>query len=423
MIAKTIATLLLTFGTVVASTHPPLVRSIDPLPIIELRQASLVSLPGGRDASGRIHGIDSNSPAEWDSAGNLYVFTSSQWPYRSSGSSLFNLTFPASPVTIWPRADVRGGQWIEATYRADDGALYGWYHNEPPGLCGGSRLTAPRIGALVSRDDGLTWQDLGIVLEAPPGSLYCDTRNFFFAGGNGDFSVILNQRGDLSGRYFYFFISTYHRQFGEQGVAAARMSFDDRDNPAGKVWKWRDGAWDDPGLGGRVTTTFPALIDWHRVNANAFWGPSIHFNTHLGTYVMLLNRAVDKDWTQEGIYISFNSNLEDPLGWSAPQRLPIYQQLGWYPQVIGLDGGETDKLAGQVARLFISGRSLWEIVFYRTDNEEENLQIPPRPSPRGRGVPIARGTLREESKEPLPIDSLRRRHPEGADQRPRRNGQ
>ena len=267
-------------------------------------------------------------------------------------------------------------------------------------MCGGSRLTAPRIGALVSHDEGLSWEDLGIVLEAPPDSLDCSTRNFFFAGGNGDFSVILDQ----GGRYFYFFISTYHRQFDEQGVAVARMSFEDRNTPVGKVWKWRgggqggqggQGGWTEPGLGGQVTPTFPALIDWRRDNANAFWGASVHFNTHLETYVMLLNHAVDRNWAQEGIYISFNSKLEDPFGWSQPQRLPIYQQLGWYPQVIGLEGGETDKSAGQVARLFVTGRSFWEIVFNRTDGEEEDWQVPPRPSHGAWPGPIIRGFLNE----------------------------
>src|SRR5262245_22186533 len=391
MIAKTTAALLLTFGGMFAPTRCSSARSTDPAPVIELREASLVSLPPGRDGSGRILGIDSNSPAEWDSAGNLFVFTSSQWPYRSSGPNLFNLSFPAQAVTIQPRADVRGGQWIEATFRAGDGALYGWYHNEPPGLCGGSRLTAPRIGALVSYDEGLSWQDLGIVLDAPPGSLDCSTKNFYFAGGNGDFSVILDQ----GGQYFYFFISTYHRQFDEQGVAVARMSSEDRDDPVVKVGNWRDGGWTEPGLGGRVTPTFPARIDWRRKNADAFWGGSVHFNTYLETYVMLLNRAVDKNWAQEGVYISFNSNLEDPHAWSPPQRLPIDHQLGWYPQVIGLDGGETDKLAGQVARLFITGRSFWEIVFTRADNEEDNLPIPPRQSHGDGRLPIIRRDLKE----------------------------
>jgi hypothetical protein len=382
MIAKTLAALLLAFGAAAVSA-----QAAEPLPLVELREASPVNLPGGVDGSGRILNIDSNSPAEWDNDGNLFVFTSSQHPYRSSGASLFGLAWPATAVTIFHRAGVTGGKWLEATYRAEDGALYGWYHNEPPGLCGNSsRLTAPRIGALVSRDDGMTWQDLGVILEAPQGSLNCGTQNYYFAGGNGDFSVILDQ----SGRYFYFFISVYHRQFSEQGVAIARMSFEDRDNPIGKVWKWSNGAWNEPGLGGRATTTFPALIDWHRANANAYWGPAVHYNTHLETHVMLLNRAVDRMWSQEGIYISFNKNLDDPLGWSAPERLPIYQQLGWYPQAIGIEGAETDKLAGHVARLFISGRSFWEIVFHRTDNQEENLPIPPRPAPRGRGEPIIR---------------------------------
>jgi hypothetical protein len=383
MITKSLIALALIFGAAIPSTCPG-----QSLPIIEIREATPVYLPGGDDGSGRILGIDSNSPAERDFDGNLYVFTSSHHPYRSIGTGIFDLSWPALPVFISSRNDVRGGQWIEATYRAEDGTLYGWYHNEPPNLCGSARQTAPRIGALVSHDEGETWQNLGIVIDAPAGSLYCDTRNYYFAGGNGDFSVILDQNKE----YFYFFISTYHRQVNEQGVAIARMRYEDRDNPNGKVSKWYGGGWNAPGLGGRVTPTFPALVDWHRSNANAYWGAAVHYNTHLESYVMLLNHAIDGNWSQEGVYISFNNNLENPTGWSPPQRLPIFQQLGWYPQVIGTEGDETDKVASQTARLFISGRSFWEIVFHRTDNEEPGVpgQIPPRPAPKERPAPIIR---------------------------------
>ncbi|MDX2034552.1 MAG: hypothetical protein SF339_28010 [Blastocatellia bacterium] len=346
----------------------------EPMPVIELRDAALVSLPGGLDSTGRVHSIDSNSPVEWDDDGRIFLFTSSQQPFRASGANLFDLSWPALPVAIQPRADVRGGLWIEATHRAADGTLYGWYHNEPPGVCGNSsRLTAPRIGALRSRDNGYSWDNLGIILEAPADSLNCSTANYYFAGGNGDFSVVL----DPNGEYLYFFISTYHRQVGEQGVAVARMKYEDRDTPVGNAWKWRDGAWLEPGLGGRPTITFPALIDWHVPFANAYWGPSVHFNTNLDAYVMLLNHASDRNWTQEGIYISYNRDLSNPTGWTLPERLPIYGQLGWYPQVIGLDGGETDKVAGHVARLFISGHSSHEIVFHRADGEEERRFIAP----------------------------------------------
>lgn len=300
---------------------------------------------------------DCNSPAHWD-GDTLYVFNSAGHPWRSAGPDLFRLTNDYRRCEYDNR--VNGGRWIESTCQAADGTLYGWYHNEPGGLCPGKNLTAPRIGAVRSSDNGAHWQDLGIVLEAPPGTLRCDTTNFYFAGGHGDFCVVLDARQE----WLYFFISTYVGDVSEQGVAAARMRWANRDAPVGKAWKWYRDAWTEPGLGGRVTPILPASKDWHRADADAFWGPSIHWNTHLRAYVMLLNRAIDKDWTQEGIYVSFSRDLANPRAWSRPVKIlasPGNNQ--WYPQVIGLEKGGTDKLAGRTARLFVRGRSVWEVEF------------------------------------------------------------
>jgi hypothetical protein len=325
----------------------------------ELRPAPLLSLPSGR------LGVDCNSPVEWGNDGNLIVFTSFLQPYRSTGPSLFTLATPAAPVTIFNAPGITGGKWLEATYRMENGTLYGWYHNEPPSVCSNNGLTAPRIGAVVSNDDGLTWQDLGIIIEAPSDALNCSSVNRYFAGGNGDFSVILDRERE----YFYFLFSTYHRQVHEQGVTVARMSFADLNAPVGKVWKWYNGGWQQPGLRGRVSMIFPGLIDWHRSNANAYWGPAVHYNTYLNRYVMLLNHAYDREWSQEGIYICYNEDLADPQGWSAPQRLPLFPaRAAFYPEIIGIQPGETDKLAGRVARLFLLGSSSWEIEFERPDN-------------------------------------------------------
>lgn len=83
-------------------------------------------------------------------------------------------------------------------------------------------------------------------------------------------------------------------------------------------------------------------------------GPSVHWNTAVQQYVMLLNRTQDDTFAQEGIYVSFAPSLDDPTRWSIPQRLLAGGR--WYPQVIGLEIGEgTDKLAGGVARFFIGG--------------------------------------------------------------------
>src|SRR5262249_27727981 len=160
-------------------------------------------------------------------------------------------------------------------------------------------------------------------------TLRCDTKNFYFAGGNGDFSVML----DREKRDLYFFISTYAGEAAEQGIAVARMRWSDRNRPTGKVWKWHRRNWSEPGLCGLVTPIFPAMIDWHQVNANAFWGPSIHWNSYLQQYVMLLNHAMDKDWSQEGIYVSFNGELTRPDRWSAPGKiLGDLPKDAWYPQ-------------------------------------------------------------------------------------------
>jgi hypothetical protein len=83
---------------------------------------------------------------------------------------------------------------------------------------------------------------------------------------------------------------------------------------------------------------------------------------------MLLNLSKDKDWVQEGVYLSFNSDISNPRGWSPPHKIlepAVLEGSKWYPQVIGLDAAarETDKLAGRTARLFVAGSSKWEIEF------------------------------------------------------------
>jgi hypothetical protein len=130
---------------------------------------------------------DSNSPAHWFD-GNLFVFNAMGLPYRSQGADQFSLGYPS--VVQFGR-HMPSPLWMEATWLDDDGTLFGWYHHEPGGLCGGNGLTAPKIGAAVSYDNGRSFQDLGFILESGD-PLDCGSQNGFFAGGHGDFSVVVD---------------------------------------------------------------------------------------------------------------------------------------------------------------------------------------------------------------------------------------
>jgi hypothetical protein len=323
--------------------------------------------------------VDGNSPSIWRD-GRFLFFTSDGHPVVAEGNNLYELGQP-QPVTVDP--DNGYSRWFESVWQDIDGTIYGWYHHEPGGVCPDGKLTAPEIGAAVSHDGGKTFTDLGPVLSSGD-PVDCRAANGFFAGGHGDFSVIL----DRDQQFFYFFFTNYGGSVAGQGIAVARMAFDDRVNPAGKIVKYSDGNWSEPGLGGKVTPIFPARVSWQRADTDSFWGPAVHWNTHLGQYVILLNRACcEPEWPQAGIHITFNDDLSNPAGWTSPKAIlrEIPYGPGFYPQVIGLDPDTTDSIVGERARLYVQGGSRWEIIFVR---QEDVNNVLPEEDP-----PIQPGTL------------------------------
>lgn len=330
----------------------------------------MVSLPGM---------VDSNSPVVWDldnGERKMFVLTShSGIPSVASGPSVDRLGAPV-PVTLTPHPGY--GVWFEAVVTDDVDTWYGFYHNEWPATrCGREDRAVPRIGAARSSDRGQTWTDLGPVIQAYQSATACDSTNRYVIGGDGDFSVML----DPAKQYLYFFYSQYHRDPAAQGVAVARLQWADRDAPGGKIELWRAGIWEPeagrrsftPGLPGerrlRLEWVYPAAsplvtpaLAWHDADdrVDAFWGPSVHWNSAIEQYVMLLNRAKNENYDMEGVYVAFAPRLDDPSLWTSPQK--ILNGGRWYPQVIG-SGTGTDKAAGATARFFMSGKSEWMISF------------------------------------------------------------
>ncbi|MBM3758965.1 MAG: hypothetical protein FJW36_01835 [Acidobacteria bacterium] len=213
-------------------------------------------------------------------------------------------------------------------------------------FCEDNPVSAPMIGALRSDDDGKTFHDLGIVISAA-GDPDCSTPNRYFAGGNGDFSAIADQKGE----YIYFFYSNYSGDRESQGIATARIRIEDLDFPTGNVFKYFEGEWQEPGLGGRETPVFAVSGNWHSESPDAFWGPGVHYNHYLGKYVMVMNHTCcTPDWPPAGIFISYSEDLSQPEAWKQPKLL--LEGGGWYPMVMGLGRVETDKLAGRSTRFF-----------------------------------------------------------------------
>jgi hypothetical protein len=342
-----------------------------PLPRTTLTPAQTLYLPGS---------VDSNSPVMWDledGRQTMFVMTSSDGvPRLASGSSIDRMG-PAANVAMAPHPG--HGVWMEAIVSDEVETWYGFYHNEWPATrCGREDRMVSRIGAARSSDRGRTWEDLGAVIQAPQSSTACGSSNRYIIGGVGDLSVML----DDDKHYLYIFYSQYQQQATAQGVAVARMQWADRDRPAGRLELWRDGIWEAdagrreflPGLPGsmrrRLEWTYPAATPlvapahaWHDADerVDAFWGPSVHWNTALEQYVMLLNRSKDENYGQEGIYVSYAPRLDNPSLWTPPVKVASGGK--WYPQVVGSGPRGTDKEAGASARFFMSGRSDWVITF------------------------------------------------------------
>ena len=343
------------------------------VPRTTLTPAVTITLPGT---------VDSNSPMVWDiedGERKLFAFTSSDGVSRiASGAAVERLGRPAE-ISLLPHPG--HGVWMEAIVSDDVETWYGFYHNEwPASACGRHDRMIARIGAAKSLDRGRSWQDLGAIIQATQSSTACDSENRYIIGGVGDLSVMLDDRK----QYLYVFYSQYQRQPDTQGVAVARMRWADRDRPAGRMALWRNGIW-EPGSGQREVVALPGTMRrrlewtyppatplvapsqaWHDADdrVDAFWGPSVHWNTALEQYVMLLNRSKDEQYSQEGIYVSYAPSLDDPGAWTTPVK--ILNGGRWYPQVVGSSVGTgTDKVAGASARFFMSGRSDWVINFFR----------------------------------------------------------
>ena len=243
--------------------------------------------------------------------------------YRSVGAGQFpeeqSFLSPTGAVFggrgDWEGFD-NGGSWLMSVHRVDGDNLVGFYHAEDHWYPLNSEGIAWKsCGVTYSFDNGASWTaGEQVVTSDEPRPEVPEW------GGEGDNCVVWDWKNDRWAMLF---------QHSSLRLAVS-------EDPSGNVGTWfkyHEGAFGEPGIGGR-STPLAGLPG----GAN----PSVHWNTHLQKWVM-----VYAGWNPSDVLITAS---EDLINWE-PARTVASSAVGgnaWYATIIG----EDDKVAGESARIY-----------------------------------------------------------------------
>jgi hypothetical protein len=301
---------------------------------------------------------------------------------------------------------LHGAVWFETVYQdardASGKTLYAVYHNEnypstlpfdaatgqgyidhkwPQGLKGPTSPAAvPRIGIMKSVDGGHSWENKGLFIEDLQARMILKPHNTSetFAGGVGDPCAV------ASGNYLYLFYGEYGypgnydstnydpvKEWSGQCISVARIAIKDLDDPQGKAQRWDGQGFNAPwnGVGKPIASLQIPMAEGggpqSAPKTGFHWGPSVHWNTYLNCWVMLMGKVTGTSWKGSSLHISFNMNKDLGAGdasqqWTKPQLLldrgPGH--IVWYPSLQPTDSKEdienkhTCLKLGREARLF-----------------------------------------------------------------------
>jgi hypothetical protein len=186
-----------------------------------------------------------------------------------------------------------GGLWYDKETRV----LYAPIHCEyDRGISPPAGWTRKKTRLASSTDNGLTWHLEGDILTAslPDNGDWLRYSGSYFEAGPADFDLYVDERGG----YFYIFSGNgYAPKDGKMNNflwfnEVARCRIKDKMAP-GKWWKFCNGSWSEPGLGGRSSRI--------AMGATGIYGRVI-YSTYLKKYLRIgtCMGAIDKRYTDLG---------------------------------------------------------------------------------------------------------------------------
>ena len=241
------------------------------------------------------------------------------WPERHGSDSLVgNLVnaslSPTRASVNGVLAGMSGNPWV-GFYHAED--------HEFPGSPGNRLIAWKQIHYCTSADDGWTWEKGGALITSDRQKPDVATW-----GGSGDFCIV---RDVANGRWLCFYAEHYLY------VAESR----DVLGRPGTWFKYHEGNFDSPGLGGPATP-IPSLLSVPGGN------PSVHFNESIDRWVMVWQSWDSHPTAQLAIWMSTSRDLFE---WTQPRLLmePAGEQVFRYPTITGF----SDQLLKAGARGFL----------------------------------------------------------------------
>ncbi len=211
-----------------------------------------------------------------------------------------------------------GGMW----YDHDTGTLYAPLHCEyyrdisPP-----AGWTRKKTRLATSTDKGLTWKLVGDIITGymPGENEWLKFSGSYFEAGTGDFDFY----ADSLGGYFYIYsCNAYAPKNGKMNNflwynEVARCAISDKMAP-GKWFKFCNGSWDQPGLGGKATRV---TMGSHGIYGRIIYSRPLKKYLRIGISLGIADRRfTDTGFSDGSIYVAACDDLANQI-WTPKAKL------------------------------------------------------------------------------------------------------